>query len=168
MVRKKNGHLFPGSVAPFGFVQLSPDTDEGILNPISKKTGKGILDSTKTKWNYDHDSYPWCAGYQYSDKSIIGFSHTHFSGTGYSDLGDVLIMPTVGELKFNSGTKENPDLGYRSRFSHDEESAKPGYYSVNLQDYNIRAELTTSERVGMHRYTFPKSDQSQNYFGSCT
>lgn len=129
-----HGHTFPGAAYPFGMVQLSPDT--------------GI------------EGWDWCSGYHYSDSSIIGFSHTHLSGTGRSDLLDVMLMPTVGEIKLQSGTKEDPDSGYRSRFSHDEEWASPGYYKVNLQDYNIVAELTVSPRCGFHRYTFPESKDS--------
>ena len=102
-----HGHTFPGAAVPFGMVQVSPDT--------------GL------------EGWDWCSGYHYSDSSIIGFSHTHLSGTGRSDLMDVLIMPFTGEVKLQSGTKENPDAGYRSRFSHDKEWASPGYYKVNLR-----------------------------------
>ncbi|MFA6702646.1 MAG: GH92 family glycosyl hydrolase [Dysgonamonadaceae bacterium] len=135
------GHTFPGACAPFGLVQLSPDTEE-IPHNIN-----GV---------YQADAYQYCAGYQYDDTTIVGFSHTHFNGTGHSDLGDILIMPTTGELKLDSGTEENPESGYRSRFSHDKEHAEAGYYSVELEDYDILAEMTASERVGIHRYTFPK------------
>lgn len=130
----EHGHTFPGATTPFGMVQLSPDT--------------GL------------EGWDWCSGYHYSDSSIIGFSHTHLSGTGRSDLMDVMIMPTVGEVKWNAGTKVNPDEGYRSRFSHDEEWASPGYYKVKLKDYGIMAELTASPRCGFHRYTFPKADDA--------
>ncbi|MBU0475332.1 MAG: GH92 family glycosyl hydrolase [Bacteroidetes bacterium] len=129
-----HGHTYPGAVLPFGLVQLSPDTDI-------------------TGWD-------WCSGYHYSDSSIMGFSHTHLSGTGCADYGDILIMPTTGNLLTNPGTKENPDLGYRSRFDHKNEKAKPGYYSVILDDYNIDVELTVTKRAGFHKYTFPKSDQA--------
>lgn len=142
---EKMGHTYPGATAPFGAVQLSPDTDT-ISYELDGK--------------YNKDVYKYCAGYRYEDKTIVGFSHTHFSGTGHSDLGDFLIMPTVGELKMNPGTAQNPESGFRSRFSHEEEFASPGYYSVNLKDYNIKAELTATTRVGVHQYTFPKSDQS--------
>lgn len=135
------GHTFPGACAPFGLVQLSPDTEE-IPHNI-----KGV---------YQADAYKYCAGYQYDDTTIVGFSHTHFNGTGHSDLGDILIMPTTGELNLDMGTEENPGSGYRSRFSHDKELAEAGYYSVELEDYDILAEMTASERVGIHRYTFPK------------
>lgn len=135
------GHTFPGACAPFGLVQLSPDTEE-IPHNI-----KGV---------YQADAYKYCAGYQYDDTTIVGFSHTHFNGTGHSDLGDILIMPTTGEFNLDMGTEENPGSGYRSRFSHDKELAEAGYYSVELEDYDILAEMTASERVGIHRYTFPK------------
>lgn len=129
-----HGHTFPGATSPFGMVQLSPDT--------------GL------------EGWDWCSGYHYSDNSIIGFSHTHLSGTGRSDLTDVMLMPFVGDVKLQAGTKENPDWGYRSRFSHDEEWASPGYYKVNLKDYDIMAELTVSPRCGIHRYTFPENINS--------
>lgn len=129
-----HGHTFPGATSPFGMVQLSPDT--------------GL------------EGWDWCSGYHYSDNSIIGFSHTHLSGTGRSDLMDVMLMPFVGDVKLQAGTKENPDWGYRSRFSHDEEWASPGYYKVNLKDYDIMAELTVSLRCGIHRYTFPENINS--------
>ena len=136
------GHTFPGACAPFGIVQLSPDTDT-IPHNINGKYQKKV--------------YEYCAGYQYHDTTIVGFSHTHFSGTGHSDLGDILIMPTTGELKLNPGTEENPDSGYRSRFSHESEKSMPGYYEVMLDDYNVKAQLTATQRVGIHKYTFPKS-----------
>ena len=139
------GHTYPGATVPFGMVQLSPETDT-----IPYSLGQG----------YNKDVYRYCAGYQYKDSSIVGFSHTHFSGTGHSDLGDFLIMPTTGELKLNPGTKHNPDSGYRSRFNHQTEKSSPGYYSVFLNDYNIKAELTASERVGFHNYTFSDSSSA--------
>ena len=129
-----HGHTFPGAAYPFGMVQLSPDT--------------GL------------EGWDWCSGYHYSDSSIIGFSHTHLSGTGRSDLMDVMLMPVTGNLKLSPGSKSKPDEGYRSRFSHDEESASPGYYKVRLKDYDIMAELTVSPRCGFHRYTFPESESS--------
>ena len=136
------GHTFPGACAPFGIVQLSPDTDTIPHN----------INGT-----YQKKVYEYCAGYQYHDTTIVGFSHTHFSGTGHSDLGDILIMPTTGELKLNPGTEEQPESGYRSRFSHDKEKSMPGYYEVMLDDYNVKAQLTATQRVGVHKYTFPKS-----------
>ncbi|MCD8179149.1 MAG: GH92 family glycosyl hydrolase [Tannerellaceae bacterium] len=139
----KMGHTFPGACAPYGIVQLSPDTDT-IPHNIN-----GI---------YQKDAYRYCAGYQYDDKTIVGFSHTHLSGTGHSDLGDILIIPVTGELKFNPGTADNPDSGYRSRYSHDTEKASTGYYEVTLDDYGVKAQLTATERVGVHKYTYPENE----------
>jgi predicted alpha-1,2-mannosidase len=127
------GHTFPGAVVPFGMVQLSPDTQ---IKPRSEAFG-------------------WSAGYRYEDHTIVGFSHTHFSGTGHSDLGDVLLMPIAGAVRLERGDPEHPGSGYTSRFSHASERAEPGYYAVTLDDYRVRAELTASARVGMHRYLFP-------------
>src|SRR5262249_39636603 len=118
-----HGHTFPGAIVPFGMVQLSPDT---------RLTG----------WD-------GCSGYHYSDSAIYGFSHTHLSGTGISDSGEILFLPTVD---VHSQT---------ARFQHRNESASPGYYSVKLDDGNILVELTATARTGMHRYTFP-STQSAN------
>ena len=95
-----------------------------------------------------------CAGYHYDDDVIKGFAHTHISGAGLSGLGDILFMPAGGELQLSAGTDENPDGGYRSRFSHDSERAAPGYYAVLLSDEDIFVELTATPRVGVHRYTF--------------
>ena len=135
------GHTFPGACVPFGAVQLSPDTDT-IPHNVN-----GV---------YQKRAYEYCAGYRHGDKTIVGFSHTHFSGTGHSDLGDILVMPSVGDVKLNPGTADDPDSGYRSRFSHESESASPGYYAVTLDDSGVRAELTATARTGVHRYTFPK------------
>jgi predicted alpha-1,2-mannosidase len=140
------GHCYPGATVPFGMVQLSPETD---LVPYSYGEG------------YNPETYRYCSGYQYDDRTIVGFSHTHFNGTGHSDLGDFLIMPTVGELHLDPGTKDDPDSGYRSRFSRRRERAEPGFYAVHLDDYDIDAELTATERVGFHRYRFPASDSSR-------
>ncbi len=129
-----HGHTYPGASLPFGMAQLSPDTDV--------------------------DGWDWCSGYHYSDSSIMGFSHTHLSGTGCADYGDILLMPTTGELKTEPGAKDRPGSGYRSKFSHQNEVAKAGYYSVLLDDYNIKAELTATKRAGFHKYTFPKSENS--------
>ncbi|RSK43187.1 GH92 family glycosyl hydrolase [Hymenobacter rigui] len=139
------GHTYPGATVPFGMVQLSPDTDT-IGYELSGK--------------YNPRVYEYCAGYQYADKTIVGFSHTHFSGTGHSDLGDFLVMPTTGPLQLNPGTADQPERGYRSRFSHQNEVAEPAYYRVKLDDHDILAELTASNRVGMHQYTFPQSEQA--------
>jgi predicted alpha-1,2-mannosidase len=128
-----DGHTFPGATVPFGMVQLSPDTQ---------------IRSFK-------QSYKWAAGYRYEDTTILGFSHTHFSGAGHSDLGDVLLQPISGDVLLEPGDIEKNRSGYRSRFSHDSEKAEPGYYAVSLLDYNIRAELTATQRVGVHRYTYP-------------
>ncbi len=141
----KMGHTYPGATVPFGAVQLSPETDTL---------------SYEVNGKYNGDVYKYCAGYKYEDKTIVGFSHTHFSGTGHSDLGDFLIMPTQGKLQLNPGTADQPKSGYRSAYSHANETAEAGYYKVKLDDDNITAELTATSRVGMHQYTFPKSDQS--------
>jgi len=141
----KMGHTFPGATVPFGAVQLSPETDT-IPYELNGK--------------YNGDVYKYCAGYQYDDPTIVGFSHTHFSGTGHSDLGDLLLMPTVGELQMNPGTAQHPESGYRSAYSHQNEVAEANYYRVKLDEPNVLAELTTSTRVGVHRYTFPASSQS--------
>ncbi len=129
-----HGHTYPGATVPFGMVQLSPDTF--------------------------NDGWDWCSGYHYSDSSIMGFSHTHLSGTGASDMLDFLLMPGTGPAKTVPGLRQNPGEGYRSRFSHEEEIAEPGYYRVRLRDYDIDAELSATERAGIHRYTFPSSDSS--------
>jgi predicted alpha-1,2-mannosidase len=127
------GHTFPGATAPFGMVQLSPDTQ---IRPFKQ-------------------SYKWAAGYRYEDTTILGFSHTHFSGAGHSDLGDVLLTPISGDnVPLEPGDPEGTRAGYRSRFSHKSEHAEPGYYAVTLDDARVRAELTASDRVGVHRYTF--------------
>ncbi|WP_254784619.1 GH92 family glycosyl hydrolase [Sphingomonas sp. OK281] len=128
------GHTFPGAVAPFGMVQLSPDTDTSCV----------------IRTCYGH-----AAGYRYDDPMIEGFSHTHFSGAGHSDLGDILVMPVSGDaVPMDPGTPAAP--GYRSRFSHATEVAKPGYYAVTLDGPGARAEMTAGTRIGVHRYSFPK------------
>jgi len=130
------GHTYPGATVPFGMVQLSPDTQ---IKPRK-------------------DAYGWAAGYRYDDQTIVGFSHTHFSGSGHSDLGDILLMPISGEVKLERGDATQPRSGYTSRFRHQTEQAQPGYYAVTLDDYGVRAELTASARVGVHRYSFPKGE----------
>ena len=130
-----HGHSFPGATLPHGMVQLSPDTR--LLG-----------------WDA-------CSGYYYDDTSIMGFTHTHLSGTGIGDYGDILFMPVVGEKPLIAGTAENPDEGYRSRFSHEQESARPGYYQVLLQDDSINVELTATLRAGLHRYTYPKASDAR-------
>ena len=139
------GHTYPGATVPFGAVQLSPETDT-IPYEVNGK--------------YNNDVYKYCAGYQYQDQTIVGFSHTHFSGTGHSDLGDFLIMPTTGKLMLNPGTAEHPETGFRSGFSHSTEVAEADYYKVMLAKYGILAELTATTRVGFHQYTFPKSEDA--------
>jgi predicted alpha-1,2-mannosidase len=128
-----HGHTFPGATMPFGMVQLSPDT---------RLSG----------WD-------GCSGYHYSDNVIYGFSHTHLSGTGISDYGDILLMPMTGEPSLDALVEGNTDRGYASPFNHRNERARPGYYSVQLDDGNIKAELTVTNRVGFHRYTYPTGER---------
>ncbi|MEG3152087.1 GH92 family glycosyl hydrolase [Sphingomonas sp. ZT3P38] len=128
------GHAFPGATAPFGMIQLGPDTD---IRPFKQ-------------------SYKWAAGYRHEDNTILGFSHTHFSGAGHSDLGDILVAPAAGDaVSLEPGDPARPGSGYRSRFSHASEVATPGYYAVTLSDSGVRAELTAGTRIGVHRYAFP-------------
>ena len=157
------GHTFPGAVAPFGLVQLSPDTS-------------GLPEAN---WNGQGDYYEWqhCSGYHFRDNVVAGFSHTHLQGTGGVDLGDVLVMPLVEgknwawkagipkdeakmqieALGLDSGwVFDGPAPGYRSFFSHQREEARAGYYSVHLETPDVRAELTATTRCGMHRYSYPK------------
>ncbi|WP_435412857.1 GH92 family glycosyl hydrolase [Psychroserpens mesophilus] len=124
-----HGHTYPGATMPFGMMQLSPDTR---LN-----------------------GWDGCSGYHYNDNYIYGFSHTHLSGTGVSDYGDILLMPT-NEINFNNGS--DGKAGYRAHFSHDNETAEPGYYKVLLDSTNIEVELTVSKRSGIHKYSYPSSD----------
>lgn len=140
------GHTFPGATAPFGMVQLSPET-----NQVPMFNDKG---------EYNKKTYEYCAGYQYSDSTIFGFAHTHMSGTGHADLGDFLIMPTTGELTLEPGTADLSQNGFHSSFRHETENAKPGYYEVELDDYNIKAQLTATERVGYHKYTFNEKEEA--------
>lgn len=133
-----HGHTYPGATVPFGMVQLSPDTY--------------------------NDEWDWCSGYHNSDVTIMGFSHTHLSGTGCGDLLDFLVVPRTGDVRLVPGDRklaaEGQGNGYRTRFSHEDEHAHPGYYSVLLKDTGIKAELTATERAGFHRYTFPESETS--------
>jgi predicted alpha-1,2-mannosidase len=129
-----HGHTFPGATVPHGFVQLSPDTRGADWD------GSG--------------------GYHYSDSIIYGFSQTHLSGTGIPDYCDILFMPTIGEPQFSAKEGEKDVNGYASKFSHATEKAEPGYYSVKLDDDSIFAEMTATERVGFHRYTFPETDSA--------
>jgi len=132
-----HGHTYPGATLPHGMVQLSPDTRT--------------------------NGWDACSGYHYDDNSLIGFSHTHLSGTGIGDLGDILFLPYSGELKLVAPNGDDKVPVFGSAFSHEDETALPGYYSVYLKDYDVRAELTTSLRAGFHRYTFPKNGQAGIY-----
>jgi len=125
-----HGHVFVGASVPFGAVQLGPE-------------------------NF-YKGWDWCSGYQYGDSILIGFAHTHLSGTGIGDLGDVLIMPYTGPVKTDKGKETIPGSGYASHYSHANEVVRPGYYAVRLDNYDIRVELTATERVGFHRYYFPE------------
>jgi len=127
-----HGHTFPGATVPFGMVQLSPDT---------RLTG----------WD-------GCGGYHYTDSLVYGFSHTHLSGTGVSDYGDVLLMPYTGETYYNNGSDGEP--GYRSSFRKENEKAEPGYYETYLDEDDILVKLTTSTRCGHHKYEY-KNDESR-------
>jgi putative alpha-1,2-mannosidase len=131
-----HGHTFPGATVPHGFVQLSPDTRGADWD------GSG--------------------GYHYSDSIIYGFSHTHLSGTGIPDYCDILFMPVIGdESLWTAKAGEKNENGYASKFSHANEKAEAGYYSVKLDDDDIFAEMTATARAGFHRYTFPKSDRAR-------
>ncbi len=130
-----SGSNFPGASVPFGFIQLSPDSRNVTLGETS-------------------------AGYFHSDKTILGFSHTHLNGTGIAELFDVLIMPATGDMNTEINAKTKKVTSYISRIDHEKEKARPGYYQVNLLDYNINAELTATEHVGVHRYTFPENKNS--------
>ncbi|MEL4890488.1 GH92 family glycosyl hydrolase [Xanthomonas protegens] len=136
-----HGHTFPGATLPFGMVQLSPDT-----------------------YNADWDA---CSGYHADDGSIMGFSHTHLSGTGIGDMLDFLVVPATGPVKLQPGTRENPDAGYRSRYDHADEAASPGYYRVRLKDSGVHAELTATARAGLHRYHFPKGKPAHLLLDLC-
>ena len=143
---RRMGHPFPGAVAPFGMVQLSPETR--------------MVPYFSTEGTYNPATYEYCAGYQDRDSTIMGFAHTHFSGTGHSDLGDLLLMPTTGPLQLEPGQPEHSTEGYHSRFRKETEEASPGYYRVSLDKYQIDAELTASPRTGFHRYTFKEADSA--------
>ena len=127
-----HGHTYPGATVPFGMLQVSPD------NGISK-------------WD-------WCSGYHYSDSIVIGFSHLHLSGTGIGDLADIRFMPINKEVDLSKEIKSRDDVPYKSRYSHNKEIASPGYYSVDLIDHNIKAELSSTLRTAYHKYTFSKND----------
>lgn len=129
-----HGHVFMGASVPFGMVQLGPT-------------------SVPQEWD-------WCSGYHDSDSTVIGFSHTHLSGTGIGDLFDVTVMPVTGEVNYSRGETGKEGSGLWSYADRSKEVARPGYYSVPLTRYGINAEVTATNRVGMHRYTFPKSDSA--------
>ena len=129
-----HGHVFVGANVPFGAVQLGPT-------------------SIPQSWD-------WCSGYHESDSTVIGFSHTHLSGTGIGDLFDVTLMPVTGPVKYARGNEKDPQSGMWSYADRTKEVARPGYYSVPLLRYGITAEMTATNRVGLSRYTFPASDQS--------
>ena len=128
-----HGHVFVGASVPFGMVQLGP-------NNIDK-------------------GWDWCSGYHYSDSICIGFSHTHLNGTGCGDMGDVMVMPMT-EVNVKRGNQDDISSGYASYYRHETEEAHPDYYSVMLDRYDIKAELTATARVGLHRYTFPQGKQA--------
>lgn len=129
------GKTFPGAATPFGLVQLSPDTFTGGDNG---------------------------SGYSYEHPTMEGFSFTHMSGVGwFGDLGNFLVTPTTGKLQTNRGVPEDPESGYRSRFTHDTEITKAGYYAVTLDDYKVKAELTSASRAGIIRFTYPENDSSR-------
>ncbi len=129
-----HGHTFPGAVVPHGMIQPSPDTRI--------------------------DGWDACSGYYYEDSTINGFSHTHVSGTGCCDYGDVLLMPTVGEQRYQTTDPQSQQLAYSSAFSHENETAEPGYYSVFLDTYQVKAEISATKRGAIHRYTFPESSEA--------
>ncbi|MDR2042245.1 MAG: GH92 family glycosyl hydrolase [Tannerella sp.] len=128
------GHTHPSASLPFSMVQVGPDT------------------GTK---GWEH-----CSGYYDADRSVIGFSHTHLSGTGAAEMGDILVMPVTGDIRFEAGTEANPDSGYRSRFRQENEVAQAGYYKTFLEDYGITAEMTLTPRTGFHRYHFPAGSRA--------
>lgn len=130
-----HGHVFVGANVPFGGVQVGP-----------------------TNFSQGWD---WCSGYHYSDSIVRGFSQLHLSGTGIGDLGDVLMMPAVGKRNIDPGTVENISSAYSSKYKHSTEKVSPGYYKVELEKYNIKVELTATERVAFHRYTYPASKNAR-------
>ncbi len=129
-----HGHVFVGASVPFGMVQLGPTS-------ISQ-------------------SWDWCSGYHQDETSVIGFSHTHLSGTGIGDMFDITVMPLTGDVTYARGNLDKPESGLWSPADRTQETARPGYYAVPLTRYGIKAEMTATPRVGMHRYTFPKSDEA--------
>lgn len=128
-----HGHVFVGANVPFGAVQLGPN------NPTQ--------------------GWDWCSGYHYSDSLLIGFAHTHLSGTGIGDLGDILFMPITGDYTPKI-TREEP-YPWQAKYSHADEVVKPGYYSIDIKKYNVKAELTSTDRVGFHKYNFKNEGNSK-------
>lgn len=128
------GNVYPGAQIPFGGIQISPDTDSKYYDAAS--------------------------GYKYNHLTLLGFSLSHLSGTGIPDLGDFLFIPGTGEMKLEPGTHENPELGYRSRYSHQKEWVSPNYYGVELEDYSVKAEMTSGIRSGIFRFTYPESEKA--------
>jgi Putative alpha-1,2-mannosidase len=128
-----HGHVFVGSNMPFGSVQLGPN-------------------------NYDK-GWDWCSGYHYSDSLVVGFSHTHLSGTGCMDLGDIQIMPYTGEINVNRGSWDNFEGSFASKYRHEKEYVDPSLYKVELEN-GVNVALTTTPHVGIHKYVFPKNGQT--------
>lgn len=135
-----HGHVFLGANVPFGAVQLGPSN---IMQTWDKFNG----------WD-------WCSGYNYISKEILGFTHTHLSGTGIGDLNDILLLPANGLVQITPAKFGDMNSGYGSYFSHNNEVCKPGYYKVYLDKYKVKAELTTTERVGFHQYTFDQKESN--------
>ena len=130
-----HGHTYPGATVPFGMIQVSPD------NGFS--------------------SWDWCSGYHYSDSVVAGFSHLHLSGTGIGDLADILFMPTNKAIELSTKATSRDLIAYKSTYSHKNETSKPGYYQVYLNDSKINVELTATQRTAFHKYTFEdKNNQS--------
>lgn len=140
------GHTHPGATVPWGFVQVVPQT---AFEPVSAPEG-----------GYNPETYSYCAGYQYRDTTILGFAHSAFSGTGHSDLGDLLILPVTGEVSLDAPDLITGTRSLASAFSHATEEAAPGSYAVTLDRYGVRSEVTATDRVGVHRHTFPSGVES--------
>src|ERR1035437_4223426 len=130
-----HGHTYPGAAYPFGQIQLSPDNGT--------------------------QGWDWCSGYNYSDSTLAGFSHLHLSGTGIGDLADISFLPVTSEVDFRNGEKNDDFVKrYAGKYSHDKETATPGYYAVILKNNGVKAEFTVTERAGLHRYTFPEGGKN--------
>jgi putative alpha-1,2-mannosidase len=136
-----HGHTYPGAAYPFGQIQLSPDNGT--------------------------QGWDWCSGYNYSDSTLAGFSHLHLSGTGIGDLADISFLPVTSEVIFNK-EESNADFvsRYAGRYSHDQEEASAGYYTVTLKNNDVRAEFTVTERAGLHRYSFPEGGEKNIITGT--